>query len=99
MSAKQGYQWILVSDQLNGNTGERAVKICERGFAQQVRVETVVSRGRQFRLRNPRGEVCYTGYIVGEFQGPEPLEDYGRDVGCVGIDYERDGLWFAVVAG
>ena len=30
----------------------------------------------------------YEGYIIGEYKGEEPLEEYGRDHGCVSIEYD-----------
>ncbi|MBS36107.1 MAG: hypothetical protein CMO26_09300 [Thiotrichales bacterium] len=36
------------------------------------------------------GQIRFEGYIVGQFDGDEPLSDYGASHGCVTIQWERD---------
>ena len=52
--------------------------------------------GEHFRLLNADGETRYLGYIIGDYRGHEPLEDYGQGKDCVAIEYERDGVWTAL---
>ena len=42
------------------------------------------------------GESPISGYIVGKYTGLEPLEDYGRALGCTTIEYERGGVWVKI---
>jgi hypothetical protein len=53
----------------------------------------VIIEGDHFRLVNAAGEVQFSGYILGEFNGTEPLEDYGLENGCAKIEYEKEGDW------
>ena len=32
-------------------------------------INTIITQGRHFRMRNEAGKVCYTGYIIGQFEG------------------------------
>ena len=45
---------------------------------------------------NLGGDVLYSGYIIGDASGIEPLVDYGYDHGCATIEYEQDGDWVLV---
>ena len=52
--------------------------------------------GERFRMLNERGDPQFSGYILGEFAGGEPLEDYGAENGCSAIQYDWDGEWISV---
>ena len=56
----------------------------------------VIQNGEHFRLLNEDGAVKFTGYIHGEYAGPEPLVDYGRDNECVDIEYHVGDRWAAL---
>jgi len=45
--------------------------------------------GQKFRMFDGDGELYYTGRVVGEFEGFEPLDDYGMpNAGCTEIHYK-----------
>ena len=56
-------------------------------------ITTPIIEGDHFRLLNEDGNVQFSGYILGEYTGREPLEDYGRANGCTAIEYEHEGSW------
>ena len=35
----------------------------------------------------------FSGFILGSYDGAEPLFEYGYDLGCVAIAYKRNGRW------
>lgn len=50
--------------------------------------------GEKFKMFDDDGEWYYTGRIVGEYDGFEPLEDFGiPNAGATNIEYMVDGLW------
>jgi hypothetical protein len=53
--------------------------------------------GEQFRMYDDDGEWYYTGRIVGEYDGFEPLDDYGMpNAGCTEIKFLSDGKWTTI---
>lgn len=89
------YTWIVTRDSLLGDTSEAVGKIGPSGAKARERFDVVILNGEHFRLLDAMGRAQFSGYIIGEFAGSEPLEDYGRANGCVSIEYERDGRWVA----
>ena len=87
------YTWIVTRDAILGDTSDAIGKIGPRGATHRERFDKIIIHGAHFRLLNDDGEVQFTGYILGDYQGIEPLADYGRDNGCTQIEYERDGGW------
>ena len=90
------YTWIVTQDSILGDSSDAVGMIGPSGSKQRARFDEIITNGDRFRLTNARGEVQFVGYIVGDFDGPEPLEDYGLDNGCAGIEYEREGQWLSV---
>ena len=53
--------------------------------------------GEQFRMYDDDGEWYYTGRIIGEYDGFEPLDDYGMpNAGCTEIKFLSDGKWTTI---
>jgi len=52
-------------------------------------------KGTAFMMYDDDGELYYRGKIVGDFEGFEPLDDYGTpNAGCTGIKYKsKAGPW------
>jgi hypothetical protein len=90
------YTWIVTRDAILGDSSDAVGKIGPHGAQKRERFDKIIIHGDHFRLINQAGEVQFTGYILGDFSGPEPLEDYGRENGCSRIEYERDGEWVPV---
>ena len=90
------YTWILTRDSFIGNSSDAVGKLGPPGAADRERFDTVIIHGEHFRMLNRKGEPRYSGYIIGEFGGAEPLDEYGAENGCVHIEFERDGQWMSL---
>ena len=90
------YTWIVTRDAILGDSSDAVGKIGPRGAKNRERFDKIIIHGDHFRLLNDAGEVQFTGYILGDYQGLEPLRDYGQSNGCTRIEYERDGTWVPV---
>ena len=90
------YTWIVTRDAILGDSSDAVGKIGPRGAKNRERFDKIIIHGDHFRLLNDADEVQFTGYILGNYQGPEPLEYYGRGNGCSRIESERDGEWVSV---
>jgi hypothetical protein len=90
------YTWIVTRDAILGDSSDAVGKIGPRGAKNRERFDKIIIHGDHFRLLNDAGVVQFTGYILGEYEGREPLDDYGRNNGCTRIEYERAGEWVAV---
>lgn len=95
-TTNSAYTWIVTRDAILGDSSDAVGKIGPRGARNRERFDKIIIHGDHFRLLNDAGEVQFTGYILGDYQGLEPLEDYGRSNGCTRIEYERDGAWHGV---
>jgi hypothetical protein len=60
-----------------------------RGFS----VSKVLHTGTEFRLLDRAGQVRYSGRISGDYQGMEPVVDFGMDHDCFMVEYNHDGQW------
>lgn len=87
------YSWIVTRDTILGDTSDAVGKIGPSGAENRARFDKIIIHGEHFRLLNGDGQVQFTGYILGEYEGREPLTDYGKDNGCTHIEYEIDGEW------
>ncbi len=90
------YTWIVTRDAVLGDSSNAVGKIGPSGAKDRERFDKVILHGKHFRLLNNDNEAQFTGYILGDFQGLEPLADYGHENGCTRIEYERDGQWVAL---
>jgi len=91
-----GYTWIVTRDTILGESSEAVGKIGPSGAADRASFDTVIIHGDHFRMLNAAGEAQFSGYILGDYTGSEPLDDYGAENGCTRIEYERDGEWVSV---
>ncbi len=98
MAEASKYTWIVSHGAIGAESSASVGQIGPRGGKTLARFDVVVEEGRPFRLLDEAGEPRYTGWICGEYLGNEPLEEYGRDKGCVAIELERDGEWVGVGA-
>lgn len=90
------YTWIVTRDSVIGDSSDAVGKLGPPGAADRERFDTVIIHGEHFRMLNANGETQFSGYIIGEFDGSEPLDDYGAENGCVRIEFERDGRWMSL---
>lgn len=87
------YTWIVTRDRFVGDSSDAVGKIGPPGAKDRAPFDTVIVHGEKFRLLNHHGESEFNGYIYGTYAGREPLDEYGREFGCVDIEYERNGVW------
>lgn len=82
-----------------GDPGDNTSELVRRlgpGVEYHAGINNLVSRGSHFRMLARDGRVQFSGYIVGECSGREPLEEFGQQRGCTSIEYERNGNWIAL---
>ena len=84
------YTWLLFGDLRQGNTGVRVWHTGPDSSQDRASYQELVRAGREFELVNDANEVVFTGYIVGQYTGEEPLRDYGRQNGCTKIFYREN---------
>ena len=90
------YTWVVTRDTVLGDSSDAVGRIGPPGARDRVRFDTVIIHGEHFRMLDAFGEVRFVGYILGEYTGREPLDDYGRENDCVSIEYESEGKWVPV---
>lgn len=93
---KAKYTWVVTRDSSLGDSSNVVGRIGPHGAEGRLPFDVVIRRGMKFRLRNAQGRAEFIGYVFGEYSGPEPLEDFGREYGCTAIEYERDGEWVSL---
>ena len=87
------YTWIVTRDSVLGDSSDAVGRIGPQGSSNRARFDQVIIDGEHFRMLNADGEPQFSGYVLGDYRGGEPLEDYGIHNGCTTIEYERDGEW------
>ena len=92
------YTWIVTRDAVLGDTSDAVGRIGPPGVRGRAPFDRVIREGAHFRLLDAAGDSQFSGYIMGTYRGSEPLDDFGRDNGCVRIDYEGEGGWVEVVS-
>ena len=92
------YTWIVTKDEIEGDVSDAVGKIGPPGASSRHRFDRVISGGAEFQLLDTSGNVKFTGFILGDYQGSEPLEEYGLNFGCVSIAYRRNGRWISLEA-
>lgn len=56
--------------------------------------QLTAGKGKAFRMYDDDGELYYSGRIIGEYEGLEPLEDYGTpNAGATEIRMYNNGKW------
>jgi hypothetical protein len=92
------YTWIVTRDTVLGDSSDAIGRIGPPGATGRARFDQVIVHGEHFRLVNGKGEPQFVGYILGEYEGGEPLVDYGESADCVAIEYEVRGSWISLDA-
>jgi len=91
---KSKYDWIITKDHIADKTLEPPCN-CNAVGMQGPRDSTAkpdeIKKGSYFRMYDDDDILYYEGYIIGEFHGDEPLNDFGMgNAGCVRIEYPND---------
>lgn len=76
---------------MDGNISDAMGKIGPPGERHRSRFDRVITGGKEFRLLMPAGQVKFSGFILGDYDGLDPLEEFGRDNGCVSIQCRNGG--------
>ena len=92
---KAKYTWVITQDKILGDSSDAVGKVGPSGAKERARFDVVIREGEHFRLLNQYGKAEFSGYILGDYTGAEPLEDFGRENGCTDLEYESDGKWVA----
>ena len=87
-STEATYSWLLFGDLSVGNTGARVWQSGPDPENSRATMHDLLDHGESFRLVNEHGISMFEGYIIGKYDGEEPLEEYGRAHGCVAIQYD-----------
>ena len=83
------YGWLITVDHL-ADDDERgdAGKCGPHNVTDAVLAELRSGKGYVFTLHDDDGEKTYSGRIMGEFEGHEPLDDFGAGwAGCTQVKY------------
>ena len=60
-------------------------------------VDKCKKEGIPFRMADCDGETPVYGKIMGDYEGFEPLDDFGMpSLGCTDMEYKEDGKWLAI---
>jgi hypothetical protein len=89
------YTWIITRRDVNVVDSGVVGQIGPKGAGLTSFVK-ITEFGEHFRMLDADGETRYLGYIIGDYTGHEPLEDFGRGKKCVAIEYDCDGTWTAL---
>ena len=84
------YAWFVSHGAIVEDSSGSGGQIGPRGAKNLARFDIVINNGRQFRMLDENGESRYPGRIQGTYSGREPLEEYGREKGCVCIELGHD---------
>jgi len=80
------YFWTIDKDHIEGTADGLSLG--------SIDIDTTTP-GKQFRMFDDDWELYYEGTIWGDYDGFEPLDDFGMPAaGCTGIKYRNDkGEW------
>ncbi len=87
------YGWIITKDYLEGDDFEETSfgVAGPRDIPDKMLDDLIDGNGEKFRLYDDDNELYYQGRIIGDFDGFEPLDDYGEgNAGCTMIAYYDD---------
>jgi hypothetical protein len=77
------YGWIITVDHIENS--EKPV-IGPSGISPELTAHLNKNQGQKFKMYDDDGELYYSGRIIGDYSGFEPLDDYGTpNAGCTEI--------------
>ena len=91
------YSWVITKDNLAESPLESSVGTLGPHNCSEP-AEHIKARGTKFRMKDDDGEIYYYGFIYGDYEGFEPLDDFGMpNAGCTSIEYKnKQGEWEAL---
>lgn len=87
------YTWVITRHVISFESSSLELHKGRGGANDRAPLSVMIRQGERFRMFGAENKAPICGYIVGEYTGLEPLEDYGRAVGCTAIEYKRGGKW------
>lgn len=93
MEDQTEYAWLVDVDHsdVEFGGGMKDVEIygpCE--ISDELKEQLQAGEGEYFKMYDADGNLYYTGRIVGDFEGFEPLDDYGMpNAGAIDIHYKN----------
>lgn len=91
------YAWIITKDLISDDDEPSAVgKVGPHNInpALLATLKTVPAAAVRFRMLDDDGSIYFHGLIVGDYDGFEPLDSYGRPShGCTEIQYRESAKW------
>lgn len=97
--SKSKYGWVITKDNLTKEDQKVGIDLpSDKGISgprNSTYTEAECRKGAKFRMLDDDGEIYYYGYIVGDYSGFEPLDDFGTpNAGCTEIQYkDAQGEW------
>lgn len=86
---KSKYVWVITDDYIDGG---KDVGLIGPHNADSNHVGK--DEGQAFRMTDDDGQVYYLGRIKGDYQGFEPLQDFGMpNAGCTSIELREGNRW------
>ncbi len=88
------YAWIITQDHLDpGKIDNAAGTMGPSGVTMAGKTLLKDRSKEKFEMFDDDSNLYYTGYIVGDYDGFEPLDDFGTpNAGCTAIKIEGDWL-------
>ena len=85
-----GYGWIITKDIIEDGLGN----LTSGPRGSQFTFADLEATGTQFRMYDDDGTLYYEGLICGDFDGFEPLDDFGTpNAGATRIELYLKGRW------
>jgi hypothetical protein len=85
------YGWVVDKDHLDNKD---VSVLGPRGISKKLESALMAGEGKAFRMFDDDNELYFSGRIIGDFDGFEPLDDYGEPgFGCTDIRYIENGNW------
>ena len=86
--ASSRYGWIIDNDYISGGSDNRKGTSGPRGISPEMLHSLKSGEGDKFQMFDDDKELYYSGRIVGDYYGFEPLDDFGEpNAGCTLIKY------------
>ena len=92
------YAWRINEDQISdggpeGTNGNAIGMLGPRSITPEQEARLKDGAGEEFKMYDDDGEHYYTGRIIGDYSGFEPLDDFGTpNAGAVDIRYKGKSL-------
>jgi hypothetical protein len=93
------YCWVIIEDAVAGYDGAEPSAVGKSGPAEAIAADVAeaLTAGRFFRLVDGKGQELVIGRLYDPSGKNElaPLDDYGRDLGALNVEFRAEGGWQA----